>query len=137
MAFYEDIFVYDTLQWEDEFNPLSPNHNHLNSSQNHHKNSFIKSDGELLELDDFNDLKSLKLKSVSSVTEQKTNSPSKSNNHNDHLNSDHLNRLSVSTDDDEVEITDAANLNSYKNCKVLKYLKYFLSLVYIMIFMSL
>ena len=22
MAFYEDIFVYDTLQWEDEFNPF-------------------------------------------------------------------------------------------------------------------
>ena len=22
LAFYEDIFVYDTLQWEDEFNPF-------------------------------------------------------------------------------------------------------------------
>lgn len=52
LAFYEDVFVYDTLQWEDEFTPLDddknqnikttqPEQTHSNQSQasqppNHH-----------------------------------------------------------------------------------------------------
>lgn len=132
MAFYEDIFVYDTLQWEDEFNPLSPNHSHLNSSQNQH--SFMKSDGDVeFELDDFNELESLKLKSLSSLTEQhQTSSPSKSSNHNlNHhsQNSSHLNHSSVSTDEDDLE--DAANLHSSKNCNKITYDIFYVTLKFL------
>ena len=39
LAFYEDIFVYDTLQWEDEFNPFdgaNSESSHRGSKQHGH-----------------------------------------------------------------------------------------------------